>query len=208
MLENLAKPVVVIGSQLTIEEENTDAKFNLNAAFAMASSEKIGVFAVCGGQIIEGLWAKKLYSEDMRSIQSINKMPVATFEGNNINWNEYENPQVNGSFKVHSDLELKVAQIKIMPGLAKMGYKGIVIEAYGAGGIPFAKDKQRDIVGAIEELSKQGVKIVCTTQCLFDGVHMDRYEVGIKACRAGVIPAGKLSVEAATVKLMVDLAKK
>ena len=30
----------------------------------MASSEKIGVFAVCGGQIIEGLWAKKLYSED------------------------------------------------------------------------------------------------------------------------------------------------
>ena len=51
---------------------------------------------------------------------------------------------MNGSFKVHSDLELKVAQIKIMPGLdsellfnlAKMGYKGIVIEAYGAGGIP------------------------------------------------------------------------
>ena len=37
---------------------------------------------------------------------------------------------------------------------------------------------------------------------------MDRYEVGIKACKAGVIPAGKLSVEAATVKLMVDLAKK
>lgn len=35
-----SKPVVVIGSQLTIEEENTDAKFNLNAAFAMASSEK------------------------------------------------------------------------------------------------------------------------------------------------------------------------
>lgn len=216
MLENLAKPIVVIGSQLTIEEENTDAKFNLNAAFAMASSEKIGVFAVCGGQIIEGLWAKKLYSEDMRSIQSINKMPVATFEGNNIKWNEYENPQVNGIFKVHSDLELKVAQIKIMPGLdsellfnlVKLGYKGIVIEAYGAGGIPFAKDKQRDIVGAIEELSKQGVKIVCTTQCLFDGVHMDRYEVGIKACKAGVIPAGKLSVEAATVKLMVDLAKK
>ena len=97
---------------------------------------------------------------------------------------------------------------ELLFNLAKMGYKGIVIEAYGAGGIPFAKEKQRDIVGAIEELSKQGVKIVCTTQCLFDGVHMDRYEVGIKACRAGVIPAGKLSVEAATVKLMVDLAKK
>ena len=51
-------------------------------------------------------------------ISYINKMPVATFEGNSIKmewiwkilkWMEF--------FKVHSDLELKVAQIKIMPGL-------------------------------------------------------------------------------------------
>lgn len=215
MLENLAKPIAVIGSQLTIEEVGTDAKMNLNAAFAIASSDKIGVFAICGGQIIEGLWAKKLYSEDMRSIQSVNKLPVATFKGNEIRWNEYINPTINGELIVHHDLELKVAQVKIMPGLdsellfnlVKMGYKGIVIEAYGAGGIPFAENNQRDIIKAIELLTKQGIKIICTTQCLYDGVHMDRYEVGIRACNAGVIPAGKLSTEAATVKLMVDLAK-
>lgn len=215
MLENLAKPIAVIGSQLTIEEVGTDAKENLNAAFAVASSDKIGVFAICGGQIMEGLWAKKLYSEDMRSIQSVNKLPVATFKGHEIKWNEYESPLINGELIIHHNLELKVAQVKIMPGLAceilfnlaQMGYKGIVIEAYGAGGIPFTENKHRDIIKAIEQLTKQGIKIICTTQCLYDGVHMDRYEVGIKACRAGVIPAGKLSTEAATVKLMVDLAK-
>ena len=62
MLENLAKPVVVIGAQLTIEEENTDAKENLNASFAVASSGLAGVYAVCGGQVISGLWAEKNYT--------------------------------------------------------------------------------------------------------------------------------------------------
>lgn len=215
MLENLAKPVVVIGAQRTIEEQDTDAKANLNAAFKMASLDKIGVFAVCGGQIMEGLWAKKLYSEDLKSIQSVNKMPIATFNGYDITWNNYINPPINGDFKVHYDLELNVAQIKMMPGLnskildslVDLGYKGIVIEAYGAGGIPFAEENSQNIIGAIERLTNRGIKIVCTTQCLYDGVHMDRYEVGIKAQQAGVIPAQNLSVEAATVKLMIELAK-
>lgn len=215
MLENLAKPVVVIGAQLTIEEENTDAKENLNAAFAVASSELIGVFAVCGNQIMQGLWAKKLYSEDMRSIQSVNEPPVATFHGSDINWNEYENPKVDGDLIVHYEMELKVAQVKMMPGLdpklllnlVDMGYKGIVLEAYGAGGISFNQDKDYSIVDTLEQLIQKGIKVVCTTQCIYDGVHMDRYEVGIKACKAGVIPAGKLSTEAATIKLMLDLAK-
>lgn len=215
MLENLAKPVVVIGAQLTIEEDNTDAMENLNAAFAVASSDLIGVFAVCGKQIMQGLWAKKLYSEDMRSIQSVNQEPVATFSGNIIKWNKYENPVVNGELKVHYAMELKVAQVKMMPGLdpafllnlMDLGYKGIVLEAYGAGGISFNDDKKQSIVDTLELLIQKGMKVVCTTQCLYDGVHMDRYEVGIKACKAGVIPAGKLSTEAATVKLMLDLAK-
>lgn len=215
MLENLAKPVVVIGAQLTIEEENTDAKENLNAAFAAASSELIGVFAVCGNQIMQGLWAKKLYSEDMRSIQSVNEPPVATFHGNDIKWNKYENPKVNGDLIVHYEMELKVAQVKMMPGLdpklllnlADLGYKGIVLEAYGAGGISFNQVKEFSIVDTLALLIQKGIKVVCTTQCIYDGVHMDRYEVGIKACKAGVIPAGKLSTEAATVKLMLDLAK-
>lgn len=216
MLENPAKPVIIVGSQLTIEEENTDAKENLNAAFAAASSKLAGVYAVCGGQIIAGLWAKKLYSKDMRSIQSVNKLPIATFKGNSIRWIQHENTKIKGIFKVHYELEEKVAQIKTMPGLdcdilsalAKMGYKGIVIEAYGAGGIPFSNDKSKDTRGIIKQLTRQGIIIVCTTQCIYDGVQMNRYEVGIKAVDAGVISAGKLTTEAATVKLMTALGRK
>ena len=97
---------------------------------------------------------------------------------------------------------------EILFAVTKMGYKGIVLEAYGAGGIPFSEDKAKDISGAIKQLTEQGVVIVCTTQCVYDGVHMNRYEVGIKAIKAGVIPAGKLTSEAATVKLMVALGQK
>lgn len=216
MLENIAKPVVIIGSQFTIEEENTDAKANLNASFAVATSTLKGVYVVCGGQVIEGLWAKKIYSEDWRSIQSVNAMPVATFKSDEIKWLPYECSKVTGNFKVHYELEEKVAQVKIMPGLdceilfalANMGYKGIVLEAYGAGGIPFSENENKDIDRAIKQLTKDGIIIVCTTQCLYDGVHMNRYEVGIKAVEAGIIPAGKYSVEAATVKLMTALGRK
>lgn len=216
MLENLAKPVAVIGSQLTIEEEHTDAKENLNAAFAVASSGLNGIYAVCGGQIISGLWAKKIYSEDLRSIQSVNMPPVAEFCGDEIVWSDFISPKVTGDFKVHYELEEKVMQIKIMPGidsrilfaLADMGYKGIVLEAYGAGGIPFSENEDKDIDKAVKRLTEKGMVFVCTTQCLYDGVHMDRYEVGIKAVEAGIIPAGKYSAEAATVKLMTALGRK
>lgn len=216
MLENLAKPVAVIGSQFTIEEEHTDAKENLNAAFAVASSGLNGVYAVCGGQIISGLWAKKIYSEDLRSIQSVNMPPVAEFCGGEIVWSDFISPEVTGDFKVHYELEEKVMQIKIMPGidsrflfaLADMGYKGIVLEAYGAGGIPFSENEDKDIDKAVKRLTEKGMVFVCTTQCLYDGVHMDRYEVGIKAVEAGIIPAGKYSAEAATVKLMTALGRK
>lgn len=209
MLENLVKPVAVIGAQKTIEEAHTDAKANLNAAFALASSGRAGVYAICGGQIISGLWAKKLYSEDLRSIQSVNKLPIATFKDYAITWQENSLPKITGEFKLHSELELKVAQVQIMPGLSpdilfnlvEMNYRGIVLIAYGAGGIP------HDLVSTIEKLTERGIVFVCTSQCIYDGVQMNRYEVGISACKSGVISAGKLSSEAATVKLMVALGR-
>ena len=113
------------------------------------------------------------------------------------------------------ELEEKVAQVKIMPGLdgeilaalADLGYKGIVLEAYGAGGIPFSENENKNIDSAVKRLTKQGIVCVCVTQCLYDGVHMNRYEVGIKAVEAGIIPAGKYSAEAATVKLMTALGR-
>ncbi len=216
MLENLLKPIIIVGSQLTLEEENTDAVYNLNSAFALAQKGYPGVFAVCGGQIIEGLWAKKLYSKDLRSIQSVNKEPVAVFDKDNIHWNNYTVQMPGKDLKVYRKLKIKIAQVKMMPGLdcevlyslANIGYKAIIIESYGAGGIPSiysSKDKKKDIIHAIEKLTKKGIIIVCTTQCTYDGVYLDRYEVGLKACNAGVISAGKLSSEAAGVKLMVAL---
>ena len=217
MLNNLAKPIAVIGSQRTIEEKDTDAKRNLNAAFTLAArSDMPGVYAVCGGQIIKGIWAKKVYSEDVRSIQSVNFPPVAVFDDAKINWSDYRAIMPTGDFSVSYELATKVAQVKIQPGLdsdilymlADKGYKGIVLEAYGAGGIPFGSGDDCDITAAAAKLIKRGIVIVCTSQCLHDGVHMDRYEVGIKACRAGIIPAGKLSSEAAAVKLMTALGQK
>lgn len=222
MLEDLAKSVIIVGSQLTIEEENTDAIANLNMAISLAQKNYSGVFVVCGGEVSEGLWAKKLYSEDLRSIQSVNKQAIANYDMHNLNkivWHDYTTKIPTGKFKVHYELETKIAQVKMMPGfdskilytLADLGYKGIVIESYGAGGIPFIHSdnlKDKSIIQAIEDLIAKNIVVVCTTQCVYDGVKMNRYEVGVRASNSGVIPAGKLSTESASVKLMVALGRK
>ena len=102
--------------------------------------------------------------------------------------------------------------VKITPGLPsdildyyiEKGYKGIILEGYGAGGVPNA-----DInwLPALEKVLKAGIRVICCTQCLYDGVHLDRYPIGILANRLGAESAGELTVEAALCKLMVELKK-
>nr|5B5U_B Chain B, L-asparaginase [Pyrococcus furiosus DSM 3638]5B74_B Chain B, L-asparaginase [Pyrococcus furiosus DSM 3638]5CBP_B Chain B, L-asparaginase [Pyrococcus furiosus DSM 3638] len=101
---------------------------------------------------------------------------------------------------------MAVLVIKLIPGLSgdifraavELGYRGIVIEGYGAGGIPY---RGSDLLQTIEELSKE-IPIVMTTQAMYDGVDLTRYKVGRLALRAGVIPAGDMTKEATVTKLM------
>ena len=82
--------------------------------------------------------------------------------------------------------------------LAAMGYKGIVIEAFGLGGINFLNRGLRGIRRCIED----GVSIVVTTQCLYDSSDLRVYQVGNKLLDLGVIQGRDMTSEAAMTKLM------
>lgn len=215
IFENLQKPVVLVASQRTIEEEYTDALDNLNAAFEMASQPTCGVYVVSGGQISKALWVQKLYSIDIKSLQSVNKDPVAVFRGEVVSFLEdLPEPDYEHDFIVHSQFIHKVAIIKLWPGMTtdildfyqQAGYRGLVIEAFGAGGIPTNANSSYDIIGKLQELISQGMIVVCTTQCVHDGVQLDRYLVGKMAQDIGVIAGGKLSTTAVYTRLIFRLA--
>ena len=198
MLKNLNKAVILTGSQLPLLDPKTDAKDNLFLAIETACNYK-GVWVAFGGKVIRGDVATKSHTTKFSAFKSVFEIQESKQE-------------IEGDFYLAQELETKVFPLKIVPGidpkiidyLIETGYKGIVIEAFGIGGIPNLGDKS--LLPALKRAIKSGVKVVITSQCKFGDVDLSIYEVGVKALALGVIPASKLSFEGAYTKLMWDLA--
>lgn len=213
MVSGCKKPVVFTGAQLPIGAEGTDAKDNVYHAFLVAISEVQGVCLTFGNAVIHGLYAKKMYSENFNGFCSINREPLANINEHTLNWNSYAGAGADGeTFAVNTKLEEKVAVVKLTPGLAPdildfyldRGYKGIILESFGAGGVP---NDENNWLPAVEKLIQNGVRVVCATQCTYDGVNLSIYPIGTLAEKLGAESAELLTIEASLAKLMLELAK-
>ena len=87
----------------------------------------------------------------------------------------------------------------IFDALQKLGYKGIVLEAFGAGGLHFFR---RNLLEKLEQLTKAGISVVACSQCLYEPSDFSIYEVGRRLLECGVIPGRDMTTEAAVTKLM------
>ena len=215
MLCNCQKPVVLTGAQLPIQAEGSDAPNNIYHAFLAATSPLKGVALVFGDLVIHGAHAKKLYTQDFNGFASINREPLATISHNHLFWQKGALPgggYGEGEFSINTQLEIKIAVVKIIPGatpdildyyVAK-GYKGLIIEGFGAGGVP---NGDNNWLPKLEQVLQQGIRVVCATQCLYDGVHLNTYPMGILAERLGAQSAGLDTLETSVVKLMQELAQ-
>ena len=215
MLHNCQKPVVLTGAQLPIQAEGSDAPANVYHAFLAATSPLKGVVLVFGDLVIHGAHAKKLYTQNFNGFASINREPLATISHNHLFWQKgalQGGGYGEGEFSINTQLETKIAVVKIIPGVTpdildyyvKKGYKGLIIEGFGAGGVP---NGDNNWLPKLEQVLKQGLQVVCTTQCLYDGVHLDTYPMGILAERLGARSAGLDTIETALIKLMQELAQ-
>ena len=215
MLHNCQKPVVLTGAQLPIQAEGSDAPNNIYHAFLAATSPLKGVALVFGDLVIHGAHAKKLYTQNFNGFASINREPLATISHNHLFWQKgalQGGGYGEGEFSINTQLEAKIAVLKIIPGASPdildyyvaKGYKGLIIEGFGAGGVP---NGDNNWLPKLEQVLKQGLQVVCTTQCLYDGVHLDTYPMGILAERLGARSAGLDTIETALIKLMQELAQ-
>ena len=59
----------------------------------------------------------------------------------------------------------------------------------------------------VEKLIKGGVRVVCATQCTYDGVNLSVYPIGTLAKKLGAESAETFTIEASLFKLMIELAK-
>lgn len=207
MLQNISIPVVITGSQLSMEDSVTDAMENCRCAIHMAASGVPGVYVAFNRKVMRGCRASKVRSVSFDAFDSINAPNVAQISSLGMRINEKAIRYPRGKFHLLDSYTDKVFCLKMVPGirpeilsiLKDMGYKGIYIEAFGLGGMPFI---QNDFMKETAALVNAGITVVVGTQVRYEGANLSVYETGIKALEAGVISAHDMTSEAAVTKLM------
>lgn len=219
MIQNSRKPIVLTGAQKPIGFEITDAKSNLQDSILYAGDPASrGVQIVFAGNVIAGTRAKKVRSTSFSAFTSINLPIIAAISNGRIirflNDPAFVNaPDATDQGVVFYDsINTSVFLLKLTPSMSPelipeifRLYDGIVIESFGAGGIP-ASIKQT----LFDELSKfkpEEKVLAMTTQVTYEGSHLESYEVGRRLTGSFEILEGRdMTLEAIVAKLMWILA--
>lgn len=207
MIQNSPKPIVLTGAQKPIDLDITDAKTNLMDSLIYAADDRSsGVVLVFDGNVIAGTRAKKTKTKSYNAFSSINFPVLAVMRDGRII--RYRDCKQEGMPVFHLHLNSKVGVFKLIPGVPSdildyyfKLFDAVVIESFGAGGIPDADYYRFGEI--IERWEKKGKILVMCTQVPNEGSDMSVYEVGKYAkSRFGFLETYDMTLEAAVTKLM------
>ncbi len=222
MLENLAKPVILTGSQLPIGVLRSDGKANLVNALEMAASvdeegrPKVREVCVCfGDSLFRGNRITKFSAESFTAFLSAN-FPALARVGVHVKWNpmleQDARTLVREPFRVWKTLESHVLILKIHPGmtpsvlrslLENTDLKGLVLGTYGSGNAPTSEA----FVEALSVARTRRIPVLNVTQCAEGSVEMGKYAASTQLRDLGVVDGKDLTTEAAVTKMMYLLGK-
>jgi len=214
-LQNLPRPIVLVGAQRSSDRPSTDAVLNFISSVIASIKLRVGEVVVCMHGTSEdtyslvhrGVKVRKMHSSRRDAFQSINDVPIAKVFPHEqrivLTTSRYIPPHNPEELNANIGFDDRVALIKAYPGfqpeiidfLVDKGFHGIVIEGTGLGHI--AEQTFKSIERAIQE----GIPVVMTTQTLFGRVNMNVYTTGRRLLSIGVIPGSDMLPEVAYVKL-------
>jgi len=206
MLQNLRQSVVLTGSQLPAASPLSDARTNLYTAVEAVLHGVSGVSVAFNRKIIRGTRAVKVSTMGFDAFESVNAEPLGQIFADGTRVIRLGRA-ASGLPILRDSVCADVFLLKLLPGtkpeifsaIADLGYRGVVLEAFGAGGLHFMG---RDLLAGLKELEKRGIAVVVVSQCLYERCELDIYEVGRKILECGVIPGRDMTTEAASAKLM------
>ena len=206
MLPGIDRPVVLTGSQLPLADVLSDGPDNLRTAFAMAASGYNGIYLAFDRKVMLGCRAVKIRASGFSAFESVNAHYAAQVSNLGLVIDKTALQPQMGFPQLMTNISDSVFLLKLTRGLdprifemlSVMGYRGIVIEAFGLGGVNVLHKGLRGIHRAVED----GISVVITTQCLYDSANLQVYQVGNKLLELGVIQGRDMTSEAAMTKLM------
>ena len=213
MLQGLAKPVILTGSQLPIGDLRTDAKENLITAIQLSAMRHEGeplIKEVCiyfEYKLYRGNRTTKINAEHFEAFASFNHPPLVE-SGVHLSLRKELLWQAKKSkLHVQYQMESPVILIKIFPGLTPAilshmlslpKLRGVVLETFGSGNVP----NNTEFLTPIQQVISKGIPIVNVTQCSGGSVEHGLYETSSNLMSMGVISGRDMTTEAALTKLM------
>ena len=206
-LQKIGIPVVLTGSQVSIENPIADATENCRAALHMAASGCPGVYVAFNRKIIMGTRASKVRTRSFDAFESVNYPYAARIDSSGLVLNPFVHAARGGSCHLANRFCKEVFLLKIYPGISpdifgklqEMGIRGVYVEGFGIGGLPFS------LTESIGKAVERGMIVAVGSQCLYEGSDFSLYEVGRQVLDCGVIETGNMTTEAAVTKLMWTL---
>ncbi len=207
MLEDLAKPVILTGSQIPLCEVRSDGRENIITSLLIAASDEVQeVCLYFGGKLLRGNRATKFSADGLIAFISPN-FPSLAEAGIDIVYNTALLRR-NEKKKLHLQLlsDIPIGVLKVFPGIHFSLFesimteklKGIVIETFGAGNIPGDGDA---LLPIIEKAYRNGTVLTVCSQCPQGSVVLGAYETSGALKRAGAVSGRDMTTEAAVAKL-------
>lgn len=215
-LQDLNKPVVLVGAQRSSDRGSSDAGMNLLCATHTALSDMAEVGICMHGSIMDdfclftkGTKVRKMDTQRRDAFRPINDLPLARVypSGKIEKINKNIRSRSKGRVKLDTKFEPKVAIVKSYPGCDSRiidhyvddGYKGLVLEATGLGQFPTTG--KVSWLNSIKNAVDSGVFVCATPETIYGRLNPNVYAEGRMAREQGVVYLEDMLTETAYIKL-------